>query len=484
MRAKVCITLAKFTGNEAKNMALFGKSRKNEPHRAREGTALGKWLDNLQQESWQLELVISGLAIFGLISGLDSLDQGMNKISQLNTGEETNYAMFVGAFIYFSWLITLVNLLIHLILRGLWIGAIGLRYISGDIDFWKLNFREPYNRQLRRKIGSYDRYIERLERLCSIIFAFTFLLILMLLSSIAVILFFIFIFKSLQWIATMLSLKMLYFGFPILVLLFIGGLFTFIDFITFSRIKRSRWLARVYYPFYWLYSIITFSFLYRAIYYNFIDNRLGRRALVLAIPYIILVFIFADTDIEGYTFWPNNYFTAEKESGQFLLNTVYYDDLRDEDTWVKYFSIPAQTVQASYLPLFLRYHPFNNKTLALQCPALDTLTRTGLHFASGFQAGAGAYKAENRSSPNQHGLLLLSCLQDMYQVYVDDSLYQIREAVLYEHPGHGERGLLTHLSIPDLPDGLHHLKITRLTNTRDSLYTTVAGIAPFWVQRE
>ena len=27
-----------------------------------------KWLDKLQQESWQLELIISGFAIYGLIS--------------------------------------------------------------------------------------------------------------------------------------------------------------------------------------------------------------------------------------------------------------------------------------------------------------------------------------------------------------------------------------------------------------------------------
>ena len=33
-----------------------------------------KWLDKLQQESWQLELLISGFAIFGLVSAIDLLD--------------------------------------------------------------------------------------------------------------------------------------------------------------------------------------------------------------------------------------------------------------------------------------------------------------------------------------------------------------------------------------------------------------------------
>lgn len=39
---------------------------------------LSQWLEILQQESWQLELVISGFAIFLLASLYDSLDKFMN----------------------------------------------------------------------------------------------------------------------------------------------------------------------------------------------------------------------------------------------------------------------------------------------------------------------------------------------------------------------------------------------------------------------
>ena len=36
-----------------------------------------KWLDILQQESWQLELIISGFAIYGLFMVIDPIDMAI-----------------------------------------------------------------------------------------------------------------------------------------------------------------------------------------------------------------------------------------------------------------------------------------------------------------------------------------------------------------------------------------------------------------------
>ena len=65
----------------------------------------------------------------------------------------------------------ILNLIIHVVLRSLWIGALGLRYISGDIDIEKLNYSKRFTNYLKKKIGSFDDYIEKLEKLCSVIFA-------------------------------------------------------------------------------------------------------------------------------------------------------------------------------------------------------------------------------------------------------------------------------------------------------------------------
>ena len=105
-------------------------------------------LNKLQQESWQLELLISGFAIFGLITALPYLTTALNIAK--NEAQPYNLAILYIAFISCS--ILIFNLLIHVTLRGLWIGALGLRYVSGDIEFEKLNYTNKFTNHLKKKI--------------------------------------------------------------------------------------------------------------------------------------------------------------------------------------------------------------------------------------------------------------------------------------------------------------------------------------------
>jgi len=99
-----------------------------------------KWLDILQQESWQLELIISGFAIYGLFLALDPI-----KVAAAEIQQETNIlAIFIFSALSASWFTLTMNLLIHVVLRGLWIAAIGLRYVSGDIDYEALNYSPKF----------------------------------------------------------------------------------------------------------------------------------------------------------------------------------------------------------------------------------------------------------------------------------------------------------------------------------------------------
>ncbi|WP_405413635.1 hypothetical protein [Maribacter sp. Asnod1-A12] len=90
-----------------------------------------KWLDTLQQESWQLELIISGFAIYGLLAAYESIE--LKSATSAVTGILELGALWAIALICCQ--IFIFNLLFHVLLRGLWIGAIGLRYVSGDIDY-------------------------------------------------------------------------------------------------------------------------------------------------------------------------------------------------------------------------------------------------------------------------------------------------------------------------------------------------------------
>ena len=220
--------------------------------------AFKKLLQKLQEESWQLELLISGFAIFGLFSAYPALKVALN-----TTKSTDNFQLGIILIIALAACSILIfNLLLHVLLRGLWIGALGLRYVSGDIDYEKLNYSKKFNRYLKKKVGSFDRYIARLENYCSIIFAVSFLLIFYVLafaSTITVIGLIIHFFLQKPEINSILA----WIGIPLLIFVIVGMLLTFFDFASLGLLKKKNWTSKIYFPIYWVFSFITLSFLYK-----------------------------------------------------------------------------------------------------------------------------------------------------------------------------------------------------------------------------
>ena len=129
---------------------------------------LKSWLDNLQQESWQLELLISGFTIFLLIGGWGPVaDLEYDLIVLKGTATGANSMSFLYHVLRTAYLSLLACLLIHVVLRGVWIAAIGLRSVSGEIDYDQLHYQPRFVDRLRRRLGSFDDYIERMEVQCS-----------------------------------------------------------------------------------------------------------------------------------------------------------------------------------------------------------------------------------------------------------------------------------------------------------------------------
>jgi len=247
-----------------------------------------KWLEKLQQESWQLELLISGFALYGIYASKDFIPE-----LQLYA-DKVSSSFFLECFIYLldiGWRIFFINLLVHVILRSLWIGAIGLRYVSGEIDYDSLDFSQIFTEYLREKVGDYDDFIEKLEVICSVLFSYTFLLFLFFLSAILFIAFgalpvTICEWLDIDWSESGVFLNMFWF-YPYMAM----GLLVFIDFISLGGIKRvkDKFISKLYMPIYRFFSTITLSFLYRPLIYNFIDDRYTRKLFFLSMPYIIMV---------------------------------------------------------------------------------------------------------------------------------------------------------------------------------------------------
>ena len=210
-----------------------------------------KLLDSLQQQSWELELIISGFAIFGLFTAYDPIRASL--INAQNEEQIYSFVILMVALIACS--ILLFNLLLHVVLRGLWIGALGLRYVSGDIDFEELNYSEKFKSYLKKRIVSFDRYIAGLENYCSVLFAISFLLIFYVLAITCVILSIVLVANFVidnEYLPGWISNGV---GAVLMTFLGIGMFLTFFDFITQGLLKRNKWVAKFYFPIYWIFRL-------------------------------------------------------------------------------------------------------------------------------------------------------------------------------------------------------------------------------------
>lgn len=433
---------------------------------------LTKWLESLQQESWQLELIISGFAIFLVGSLEDPLSEWGTRMSVATAGIENNFILMLPLIIMYSaWFFLLINLVLHLILRGLWISTIGLRYVSGDIDWDELNFQPKFQNYLQSKIGSYDEYIERLEKLCSVVFAFTFMIIFIFISFglwLMTIIFLIEVFQKLM--SPILSESTYMIVKRVIFILWVTtGIFYFVDFLTLGWLKRRKWASKFYYPIYRFYSVITMASLYRPIYYNLIDHKYGRTLSKLMIPYILILSLLASFSIEYHGHYP-----TENKDGN-ILSRLNYDDEREIlGSYVDKISLPSKYVSNGFLDVFIKYKE-NRESAVIEkiCPNLKPQREVGIR--SDFIIGFNSAKDDNMSTDSS-----LICVQSLYQISVDDSLFTNLSARFFRYPKYGERGLKTIIDVDYLPRGEHLLKVDFQNISNDSLYWEKLEVVPFW----
>ncbi len=288
-----------------------------------------KWLDQLQEQSWNLELIITGFVLFGLIRLREFLELKevqfyANEADIYGGGinQATNmYAFFndfCGLFIF--------SLLLLIFIRGLWIGAIGLRYVSGDIDFDEFKYHDKFKQHLRQRVGSFDDYIHTLENLSSSILAFTYLMFFVGISLVLYMFEVSLVIELLEELGIGNGIREI-----VQIILIVLGAIVAFDFLTLGWLKTINIpiFKPLYFGLYRFVSSITLSFLWRPILFNFLDQKYVKW-IVLIIPIVIYCLSgdrFSYTDYD-YKFFPRLKQSFYEEHMRTAFQPKFYDDLR------------------------------------------------------------------------------------------------------------------------------------------------------------
>ena len=424
-----------------------------------------KWLDILQQESWQLELIISGFAIYGLFMVFDPIRVEIYKATDI----DNMYRMFLLQGVLFSWYIITLNLIFHVILRGLWIGAIGLRYVSGDIEYDTLKYSNKFKRHLEKRVGSFDSYVASLEKYCSVIFAITFLLVFYLLGGV-------FIVFSLMVIGTWLDQSNVHdnlkawIGIPLVIFISLGMIFTFIDFMTLGGLKRKKWTTFFYYPFYWVFKYLTLSFLYRPMVYNLLDTKFGKRLSMIMVPLYIGIAIIAGTG-----FSTSNYINEDDSSSQYIAKeTNYVSSMKEKIKLIDDASIPSKIINDNNLNVFVVFdNDLEDDVFYIKDTLMPKKDKRGFHWM--FNDGT-----VSRNKRRKFLKEYISTINEMYRIRIDSTVYQ-KEFVIATNEKK-QVGFETYLDLENLNKGKHLLKIDRKSKhfRKDTIRFIQVARIPFW----
>jgi hypothetical protein len=240
------------------------------------------WLASLQHDSWQAEILISGGGLLGVIAIYDSVGDVMEALLH-GTTMTPNFVGLIGPPIALLAFVLAQAFILHLILRGYWIGLVGFNVVFPQgVNGEKLRFQGKFKSLIRN--GSNTPYLARLDGLCSVIFAFSFLIIL---SITGFVLYIMFAGGVGLLLSEVTGLKVLR---PITgIVAMTCGALVLIDFLSIGYLKRIRWLSPFYYPVHYFVSHITLWFLYRRLYYS-IGTNIRPVYLTLAIAVQVLLY--------------------------------------------------------------------------------------------------------------------------------------------------------------------------------------------------
>lgn len=412
------------------------------------------WLEKIQLESWQLELIISGLAIFGLVEIYNYIIN-----SSFDFLDNSSLFVFISKTILFSsvafgCLIFIINLSFHLIIRGLWIGAVGLRYVSHDIEYEKLNYANRFRSFYEKRVGSFDNYIEKLEKLASSLFSLTFLMFFILFS------FFLFI-SEISFIQILGEKTKVEALFKLLLLIHvILGIAVAIDFILLGMLKKikNKYFATIYFYINRYVSFCTLSFLWRPIYLNFLDSKYTKRLLLLAIPYCMIILTFAQLEQNKVGFFPAGQLFTKNEQivNKNYYNKYFYDEeLREDESngYINLFTIPSKKINSKLMQVFVRLFYCDDKYVMQQDETLKPYRKVGY-----------------TSPGNMLNQEMLENLEKVKKIQQSSITFMIDEQVIpneeiecdyYIHPFNQTKGLLCFFPLDSLDNGRHYISVEK-----------------------
>jgi len=392
-----------------------------------------KWLKKVQENSWEPEILLSGFVLIGLLQLPDKIRYYSDIIlAETFTWNIANIFISLQLVVY----ILIFGLIVHLFLRSIWVGLIGMTYaFPKGIQKDRLNYQPRFMKQVEQ-ISSLENQIIYLEKLCSSIFATCFFLMMLIFGLIISIVLFLLGIFSLYFL-----LNQLEWSYTSVIDMNFDNLFTVIlvviviDFITVGIYRKNKYVAKFYYPIHRVIGWITFSRFYRSIYYVLGTNiKKGYLAAFFVIFFVFVILgqtsLHKPIDAKRLSFI--QFYGRSPETNFF---SPYYAD-RNEAWRSSRMTIPSPIVSGRFLEIKIKHLLQAERYMYTKC----NLTPEEIQ-----GIGTDAIK--------------IDCVNKVYRIYLNDQEIDNPDWMFYFNQEEGRKGYITFLDVELLEPGRHHLEV-------------------------
>lgn len=384
-----------------------------------------KWLRTIQLNSWEAELLISALVLYGLFQVPDYLD----KVALQNFERDSQ---LLGLFKIFRSAVILLSFgyILHILVREMWVASVGMSYVFPDgIDEERLRFKGKFKKELSNT-SSLVKAVLGLEQLSSIIYGISFILFG---SLVGFGTFFFTIIYGFELVNPLMNEN----GFAaaligiFLFLYLLTSLIVFIDFMTNGLFRRWSWSAKWFYYVAIFFRIITLSFLYRRSLLVLISNTVGWKSYLIPLLIITVTTGYVITSKIQRDNWTTKYL---KQSTQPAFISNNYENLRLQDERL------MVTIQSDII---------NQKTLRIFLKDLSVFN-TLHNFENGVNEN---WKSLGSQTSSEH-------LNKWLSLKIDHTELRDIQWFNSQHPVTSEHGFITYADLDSIARGAHSLSIS------------------------
>lgn len=414
-------------------------------------------LRELTNQSWNLELVISGAALFATLGLADNLDQALTYYRYNLMPDESGFHDMMPTQIVSlckaACYVLFGAFLANFIMRAFWVALVGLLAAYPDgIRYDQIAMSSQYAReQYARRLGSLSDYVIRLDRRCNVIFALASVVGSVFVGMAMIYVLLIVAVTVLQWTLSPSDYAaFLHIARYVLITLFTAYMLFAIG----ASVPAWRDHPRVAPLHFRLTNGLTnlipgIGKASQYLTYTFLSNIpnkiLYRRGAAVFAVFILaeIVTMAIDIDrIKGAGLFDGRSFMSLNAGGSVVESTAY-DNLRPETALANQAAIQADVIREPYVRLFIAYPKLLDQELTKR-----------------FKEPIWPDSLKRKERREQRAAWRIGALNRYFRVLVNDSLYAEPGFLFTERPGNSQRGLATVLLPTNMKRGRNTLTLT------------------------